>query len=145
MDGSSIAISVADPKDAHVEKTTLRPIRDTGGKKPLQLSQEILKIDNENLINHVEVESKKKYEEAPKKLQVATVCNLARGYHSFVLAGTGYGKSRIAELYFHLYAPQTKPVVIVLNPLDSLGKDQVSLVAPNSLTVNKITQKSDAV
>ncbi|KAA1080913.1 ATP-dependent DNA helicase sgs1 [Puccinia graminis f. sp. tritici] len=50
--------------------------------------------------------SKEHYEEAPKKLQIDTVCNLARGYHSFVLAGTGYGKSRIGELYFHMYAPQ---------------------------------------
>ena len=52
-----------------------------------------------------------------------TVCNLARGYHSF---GTGYGKSIIGELYFHMFTPQRKPVVLVLNPLGSLGEDQLS-------------------
>ncbi|OAV88915.1 hypothetical protein PTTG_08242 [Puccinia triticina 1-1 BBBD Race 1] len=125
MDRSSLAVSIENPEDAHVQRTTSPPTKEKGRKRPLQLSPEITKLDNGNLIKYVKEESKKQYEEPPKKLQVDTVCNLARGYHSFVLAGTGYGKSRIAELYFHLYAPQKKPVVLVLNPLDSLGKDQV--------------------
>ncbi|KAA1126383.1 ATP-dependent DNA helicase sgs1 [Puccinia graminis f. sp. tritici] len=148
MDGSSLAISVQDPKDAHVETTTLRPTRDTEGKKPLQLNQEIIELDNNKLIDYVKDESKKHYKEAPKKLQVDTVCNLARGYHSFVLAGTGYGKSRIAELYFHLYAPQKKPVVLVLNPLDSLGEDQVrekTAAGIKAISLGKMKMTEDLV
>ncbi|KAA1126410.1 ATP-dependent DNA helicase sgs1 [Puccinia graminis f. sp. tritici] len=125
MEGSSLGLSVRDPSDAHVETTTLPPAKAKGKKRNLELNQDITKLDNEHLKNYVANMSKEHYEEAPKKLQIDTVCNLARGYHSFVLAGTGYGKSRIGELYFHMYAPQRKPVVLVLNPLDSLGEDQV--------------------
>jgi superfamily II RNA helicase len=109
MEGSSLGLSVHDPSDAHVETTTLASVKAKGKKRNLELNQEITKLDNENLKNYVANMPKEHYEEAPKKLQINTVCNLARGYHSFVLAGTGYGKSRIGELYFHMYAPQRKP------------------------------------
>ncbi|KAA1075712.1 ATP-dependent DNA helicase sgs1 [Puccinia graminis f. sp. tritici] len=62
----------------------------------------------------------------PKSLQIDNSLQISPvAIIAFVLAGTGYGKSRIGELYFHMYAPQRKPVVLVLNPLDSLGEDQV--------------------
>ncbi|EFP77102.1 uncharacterized protein PGTG_03058 [Puccinia graminis f. sp. tritici CRL 75-36-700-3] len=124
MDGSSLAISARNPSEARAESTSLPPPKLKGNKAHLQLTQEITSLDNDNLRDYVTGQSKEHYKEDPKKLQVDTVCNLARGYHSFVLAGTGYGKSRIAELYYHMYAPQRKPVVLVLNPLDSLGEDQ---------------------
>ncbi|OAV89212.1 hypothetical protein PTTG_07769 [Puccinia triticina 1-1 BBBD Race 1] len=124
MDGSLLVISEQDPADAHITRTTFPLTKAKGKKKPLRLKQDIKNLDNNNLIEYVKDKSKKKYKEAPKKLQEDTGCSLARGYHSFVLAGTGYGKSRITELYFHLYAPQRKKVVLVLNPLDLLGKDQ---------------------
>ncbi|OAV98576.1 hypothetical protein PTTG_11873 [Puccinia triticina 1-1 BBBD Race 1] len=113
MDGSSLAISARMPEEAHVESTTSQPAkaREKGKKKPLQLSPEITNLENDNLITN----------------QRNNMKNHRRSYRliPFVLAGTGYGKSRIAELYFHLYAPEKKPVVLVLNPLDSLGEDQV--------------------
>ncbi|KAA1071521.1 ATP-dependent DNA helicase sgs1 [Puccinia graminis f. sp. tritici] len=124
MDGSSLATLAQNLSDAHVTTTNLQATVEKHKKKPLQLSQEITNRNDDGLRDYVTNESNKHYAEAPKKLQVDTVCNLARGYHSFVLAGTGYGKSRIGEMYFHLYAPQRKAVVLVLNPLDSLGEDQ---------------------
>ncbi|EFP75054.1 uncharacterized protein PGTG_01647 [Puccinia graminis f. sp. tritici CRL 75-36-700-3] len=131
MDGSSLAISVENLSEAHVKSTSLTAIKEKGNKAPLRLNQEITSLDNKKLIDYVTTKYKEKYEDNAKKLQVDTVCNLARGYHSFVLPGTRYGKSRIAELYFHMYAPQRRPVVLVLNPLDSLGEDQRCILAVN--------------
>jgi superfamily II DNA helicase RecQ len=41
------------------------------------------------------------------------------------LAGTGYGKLRIPELYYQLLPKRKKGVVLVINPLDTLGDNQV--------------------
>ena len=125
MDGSSLAVSAQNLSEAHVDNTTSPGAAVQGKKAPLQINKKITNLDDEKLKQYVTNKSAELYEEPAKKLQVDTVCNLARGYHSFVLAGTGYGKSRIGELYFHMFASQRKPVVLVLNPLDSLGDDQV--------------------
>ncbi|KNE88257.1 hypothetical protein PSTG_18347, partial [Puccinia striiformis f. sp. tritici PST-78] len=55
-----------------------------------------------------------------------TVINLVHRQHTFVLAGTGFGKTRIAEVYWHLFPASKKPVILVLNPLDTLGDNQVA-------------------
>jgi superfamily II DNA helicase RecQ len=55
------------------------------------------------------------------------VAHLVHSEHTFVLAGTGFGKSRIAEIYLRLFKPYQKPVIVVLNPLDALGDNQVRL------------------
>jgi ATP-dependent DNA helicase RecQ len=60
-----------------------------------------------------------------KELQVEAVFNLVRGKNTFILAGTGYGKSRIPEIYSQLLVKAGRGVVLVLNPLDSLGDNQV--------------------
>ncbi|OAV99991.1 hypothetical protein PTTG_01406 [Puccinia triticina 1-1 BBBD Race 1] len=41
------------------------------------------------------------------------------------MAGTGFGKSRIPKIYFRLLPQNIKPVILVLNPLDALGENQV--------------------
>ncbi|PLW05441.1 hypothetical protein PCANC_26595 [Puccinia coronata f. sp. avenae] len=41
------------------------------------------------------------------------------------MAGTGFGKSCILEMDVHLFATSKKPVVLVLNPLDALGNNQL--------------------
>lgn len=61
----------------------------------------------------------------PRSLQVKAVVCLINGDNTFLLAATGYGKTRIAEMYYHLFDEVRKPVVLVLNPLDSLGDNQV--------------------
>ncbi|PLW25067.1 hypothetical protein PCANC_28000 [Puccinia coronata f. sp. avenae] len=53
------------------------------------------------------------------------------------MAGTGFGKSRILEMYVHLFAKSSKPVVLVPNPLDTLGNNQVQeKIAQNFTAVN---------
>lgn len=61
-----------------------------------------------------------------KPLQVDTVLSLAQCNNTFLLAGTGFGKTRIAELYLKLFQKSLHPIVLVLNPLDALGDNQVS-------------------
>ncbi|OAV96499.1 hypothetical protein PTTG_26315 [Puccinia triticina 1-1 BBBD Race 1] len=63
--------------------------------------------------------------EPPKTVQVEAVKSLVKQQHTFVMAGTGCGKSRILEMYIHLFAKSKKPVILVLNPLDALGDNQV--------------------
>ncbi|PLW56677.1 hypothetical protein PCANC_05128 [Puccinia coronata f. sp. avenae] len=64
--------------------------------------------------------------EPPKTVQVDAVMSLVRQQHTFVMAGTGCGKSRISEMYHHLFARSKKAVILVLNPLDALGDNQVN-------------------
>lgn len=64
----------------------------------------------------------------PKDLQVKTIVSLINGFNTFLLAGTGYGKSRIPEMFLRLFDPGQLPVVLVLNPLDALGDNQVSII-----------------
>lgn len=66
------------------------------------------------------------YHQEPKPLQVDTVVSLLNGENTFLLAGTGFGKTRIAETFYHLYKKGQKVIVLVLNPLDALGENQVS-------------------
>ncbi|KAA1098752.1 ATP-dependent DNA helicase sgs1 [Puccinia graminis f. sp. tritici] len=75
--------------------------------------------------------------EPPKLVQVDAVANLVKGRHTFVMAGTGCGKSRISEMYYNLFAKTKKAVILVLNPLDALGDNQVKeKVAQNYTAVN---------
>lgn len=70
-----------------------------------------------------------KFYEAPgKPLQVETVLSLAEGQNTFLLAGTGYGKTRIAEVFCRLFKKSHSPLVLVLNPLDALGDNQVRII-----------------
>ncbi|OAV98880.1 hypothetical protein PTTG_25548 [Puccinia triticina 1-1 BBBD Race 1] len=63
--------------------------------------------------------------EPPKQVQVDAVKSLVHGRHTFVMAGTGCGKSRISKMYYNLFAKTKKAVILVLNPLDALGDNQV--------------------
>lgn len=68
------------------------------------------------------------YGVSAKKLQVDAVASLLNGSNTFLLAGTGYGKSRIAEMFYFLFKKSKKAIVLVLNPLDALGDNQVSFI-----------------
>ncbi|KAI7936915.1 hypothetical protein MJO28_015814 [Puccinia striiformis f. sp. tritici] len=92
----------------------------------IALSQTLLRMDDEDLTHHIMARSNSTYGQVPKPLQVQAVINLVRGRHTFLLAGTGFGKSRVSEMFFHLYARHKKAVTLVLNPLDTLGDNQVA-------------------
>ncbi|KAI7933445.1 hypothetical protein MJO28_017648 [Puccinia striiformis f. sp. tritici] len=79
-----------------------------------------------DLFVHITNIVNKYYDEALQPLQMQTVINLVHRKNMFVLAGTGFGKTRIAEVYWHLFPAYRKPVILVLNPLDTLGDNQVS-------------------
>ncbi|OAV89972.1 hypothetical protein PTTG_28474 [Puccinia triticina 1-1 BBBD Race 1] len=88
----------------------------------------------------VKTKSQESFFEQPKDLQIQTVASLVRWQHSFVLAGTGYGKSRIPEMYYKLFPNVHKPVTLVLNPLDSLGDDQVREKNEVNISAINLTQ-----
>ncbi|EFP81779.2 uncharacterized protein PGTG_08028 [Puccinia graminis f. sp. tritici CRL 75-36-700-3] len=92
------------------------------------------------LLEHITSRSVELYADQPKGLQVEAVSSLVRRGHTFVRAGTGFGKTRISEMYFGLF--DRKVVVLVLVPLDSLGDDQVrekKLVNITAINLNKMT------
>jgi superfamily II DNA helicase RecQ len=91
----------------------------------VNLYKKLFNMSDEKLTEHIIDTSFNTYGQAAKELQVSTVMNLARGRSTFLLAGTGFGKSRISEMYYDLIPKKSKGVVLVLNPLDTLGNNQV--------------------
>jgi ATP-dependent helicase YprA (DUF1998 family) len=61
------------------------------------------------------------------------VSSLVGGKHTFVLAGTGFGQSRISEMFLDLFQKKKKATVLVLNPLDALGDNQVCIICQMSI------------
>ncbi|EGF99387.1 uncharacterized protein MELLADRAFT_112722 [Melampsora larici-populina 98AG31] len=58
--------------------------------------------------------------------QIQSVVDLLNDRTSFLLAGTGFGKSRVPEMYYHAHETTSAPIILCINPLDALGDDQVS-------------------
>ncbi|OAV96375.1 hypothetical protein PTTG_04047 [Puccinia triticina 1-1 BBBD Race 1] len=85
----------------------------------------------------------------PKQVQLDSVIDLIHRCDTFVLAGTGVGKTRITEIYWDLFPKYKKPIVLVLNPLDSLGDNQVqekknlniSAINLTNMNLNKTVEK----
>ncbi|EFP90532.2 uncharacterized protein PGTG_16558 [Puccinia graminis f. sp. tritici CRL 75-36-700-3] len=94
-------------------------------KKRVTLRQDILELNHHELKEHIRVESRNLYGDEAKDEQLKAVAALVHDRHTFVLAGTGFGKTRITEMYHNLFQPYQKSIVLVLNPLDSLGDNQV--------------------
>ena len=94
---------------------------------PVELSNRIRDLDDDDLHMYIRQNAMKSFGVEPKELQINTVKSLVKKRHTFVLAGTGFGKSRIAEMYFNLFDRSDKPLFLVLNPLDALGDNQVYL------------------
>ncbi|KAI7938873.1 hypothetical protein MJO28_014452 [Puccinia striiformis f. sp. tritici] len=92
----------------------------------LSLSKFVREMSRGDLFVHITNIVNNYYDEPLKPLQMQTVINLVHRKDTFVLAGTGFGKTRIAEVYWHLFPAYRKPVILVLNPLDTLGDNQVS-------------------
>ncbi|KAH9458837.1 hypothetical protein Pst134EA_018991 [Puccinia striiformis f. sp. tritici] len=93
--------------------------------KGVTIHRKLDEMKDESLKYYIKTKAFEKYQQEPKPLQVEAVFNLARGLNTFLLAGTGYGKSRISEMYFDMIPQSQRPVVLVLNPLDALGENQV--------------------
>ncbi|PLW18536.1 hypothetical protein PCANC_16183 [Puccinia coronata f. sp. avenae] len=92
----------------------------------ITLLKKMTEKSNGSLSNAIGHRALSRYSVPAKPLQIDTVVQLARGKNVVLLAGTGFGKSRIAEIYYDLVPKHTKGVVLVLNPLDALGNNQVS-------------------
>lgn len=103
------------------------PTRSLELQKPT-LSKTLLHSSIEDQKNAVKMRFRDKYPfNEPKELQINTVVSLVNGDNTFLLAGTGYGKSRVSELFFNMFSKVRKPVVLVLNPLDALGDNQLKI------------------
>ncbi|PLW47614.1 hypothetical protein PCANC_18677 [Puccinia coronata f. sp. avenae] len=111
----------------------------------LTLNKAITGMDREKTIQMLVQRSKKNYgeDQPPKEVQLNTVIDLIHLRDTFVLAGTGVGKSRIAEMYWDLFPRYKKPIVLVLNPLDSLGDNQSPEVLLNNAIFNRIFFNED--
>ncbi|EGF98986.1 uncharacterized protein MELLADRAFT_113093 [Melampsora larici-populina 98AG31] len=58
--------------------------------------------------------------------QNKAIVDLINGCTSFLIAGTGFGKSHVPEMFYLAHDPKYSPVVLCINPLLSLGDDQAS-------------------
>ncbi|KAA1098389.1 ATP-dependent DNA helicase sgs1 [Puccinia graminis f. sp. tritici] len=106
-------------------RRTIPPPRRVWSPTGVNVYQKVFKMDQNRLREHIAQTSIDSYGQFAKQLQVEAVLNLVEGRNTFLLAGTGFGKSRIPELYYKMIPVTTKAVVLVLNPLDSLGDNQV--------------------
>ncbi|KAA1119697.1 ATP-dependent DNA helicase sgs1 [Puccinia graminis f. sp. tritici] len=116
--------------------------RSRPGRTGVTVLKKLLEKNDEQLKLEIATHAKKFYKGVEAKpLQIETVANLARGRDTFLLAGTGYGKSRIAEIYHSLLPKTEKGVVVVLNPLDALGDNQVEekLGSFSAINLTKLT------
>ncbi|KAH9460361.1 hypothetical protein MJO29_004358 [Puccinia striiformis f. sp. tritici] len=117
MAASSIAINMDEPKNP----ITRLEWQTTG----ITLNKKLMAMQDGPLARAIDLQAVKKYGVPAKPLQTTAVLNLARRRNVFLLAGTGFGKSRIPEMYFKLMPKKQAPVVLTLNPLDALGNNQV--------------------
>ncbi|EFP82781.2 uncharacterized protein PGTG_08977 [Puccinia graminis f. sp. tritici CRL 75-36-700-3] len=91
----------------------------------ITLLKKLIEKPDGSLSSAIAAQALKRYSVPAKPLQIKTVLHLARGRNVMLLAGTGFGKSRIPELFHDLIPKDSKGVVLVLNPLDALGDNQV--------------------
>ncbi|KAH9809151.1 P-loop containing nucleoside triphosphate hydrolase protein [Melampsora americana] len=82
------------------------------------------------------------YGQPGRDLQVKTGVSLVNQCNTFLRAGTGYGKSRIPEVYLSLHPKNPRPVVLTINPLDSLGQNQVADKARRILSAINCTAEN---
>ncbi|PLW19120.1 hypothetical protein PCASD_02232 [Puccinia coronata f. sp. avenae] len=104
-----------------VQSTTRDKWRASG----ILLLKKMLENPDLSLSAAIANKSIKRYGQVAKPLQLKTIVNLARGCNVMLLAGTGFGKSQILDLYHDLTPKESKAVIVVLNPLDALGDNQV--------------------
>ncbi|OAV97466.1 hypothetical protein PTTG_09166 [Puccinia triticina 1-1 BBBD Race 1] len=110
----------------------------------IQVGVKIKNSGNDELNNMIKLEALERYNQEAKPLQVNTVANLFQGRNTFLLAATGFGKSRITEIYLNMLPKDrhrsTLGVVVVLIPLDSLGSNQVDKKVVAGYTAINLTK-----
>ncbi|PLW12069.1 hypothetical protein PCANC_17647 [Puccinia coronata f. sp. avenae] len=87
--------------------------------------KKVFNMKDQTLKEHIADVANQFYGQPAKSLRIDTVANLVMGCNTFLLAGTGIGKSRMAKIYYKLIPRKKRAVLLVLNPLDSLGNNQV--------------------
>jgi hypothetical protein len=97
----------------------------SGSKQRIALPKKILALSCDELKAHIREMANGIYGDKEKDGQIDAVAHLVHSEHTFVLAGTGFVKTRIAKIYSMLFKPYQKAVIVVLNPLDALGDNQV--------------------
>ncbi|OAV94131.1 hypothetical protein PTTG_09269, partial [Puccinia triticina 1-1 BBBD Race 1] len=122
---SESSSNASDSTTASEEEDDPWPAPATGKTRSLTLPESITKLGPEALYDLIQNRARERYGNKPKDIQIAAVMDLVKRKNSFVLAGTGFGKTRIAEMYWDLFPQGKKAVVLSLNPLDSLGDNQV--------------------
>lgn len=110
---------------APVPKASTRPIKPLTSKR-IQLPAYLKHTTTAQLDKLVAEKFLELYLEPGHAGQIQAVVSLLRGKNTFLLAGTGFGKTRVAEVFLRMFPEKLKPVMLVVNPLDSLGDNQVS-------------------
>jgi hypothetical protein len=108
----------------------------------VNIYKKLFEKSNEKLKAHIRKVLLETYDQHAKPLQVDTIFNLAQGRDTFLLAGTGFGKSWIPEMYYKLFPQKARAVVLVLNPLDTLGDNQVLEKLMAGFTAINLTKQS---
>ncbi|PLW50709.1 hypothetical protein PCASD_00631 [Puccinia coronata f. sp. avenae] len=121
-----MASDKSDSSDAFNPEITKRAADQLSQAMPsISLPKKLLELSRDELKDHIRQFANDTYGDEAKDKQIDAVAHLVHSEYTFVLAGTGFGKTRIAEIYLRLFKPYQKPVIVVLNPLDALGDNQV--------------------
>ncbi|PLW43554.1 hypothetical protein PCANC_13240 [Puccinia coronata f. sp. avenae] len=133
-DSPAMAPANADDSDAESDDSDTKSDEDdndptTAGananKMSLTLPPWITNLSDHDLMDLIKKQSRERYGDNAKEIQICSVMNLVKWCNSFFLAGTGYGKKRIVKMFWDLYPKYKKGMVLCLNPLDSLRNNQV--------------------
>jgi CRISPR/Cas system-associated endonuclease/helicase Cas3 len=77
-----------------------KPIDMIPKNQQIKIPQSVLDLSDDLLEQYITTKSVEFYHDQPKELQIKSVKNLVRGQTCFLHAGTGYGKTRISEMFF---------------------------------------------
>lgn len=132
MTNESNAAASARPSDVSEKLSSV-----TGDIPPVILKQALSKMTDEQLSIEIRSRFRKTYNQEARELQVQSVVALARNQPTFLIAGTGYGKTRIAESFRGFFSVKSLAIVLVLNPLDALGDNQVNFTAQVAKDIEK--------
>lgn len=99
----------------------------TGDWPRVLFKRSILQKTDQELSDHVRLKFFERYKQEARDLQVECVVALVRGKPTFLCAGTGFGKTRVAEMFRELLSLRSLAIVLIFNPLDALGDNQVRL------------------
>lgn len=114
--------------------------KSTSAKGKLRLKYLKASEDDQKVAAKEDFEAKHKYPVRPE--QTTAVVDLLNGRTTILLAGTGFGKSRVPEMFYHAHEDKYAPIILSINPLDSLGDDQVSFSPGQDITRNKLIPAS---